>query len=116
MGRTRKFQLGDIAKHKQPSEWRQRRYVIVEYKVTGRGLDKDRRYRVIPLNGQKRRRGDAMWLPSWQLEPTGEHSGLASVKTYRANQSMPDRGCDCQCCIHDAYDPYEWTNHGRWRD
>ena len=104
MGRHRKHLLGDIV------ESQGRYWVVVEFRE-----EPGSRYRVIPLDAQKRRRGDAVWAPSWELLSTGEHSGTASLKTYRANQSMPDRGCECHCCIHEAYGLGEWTNWGRWR-
>lgn len=88
-----------------------KRYVVVEYE----SIDDDRRYRVIPLDSKKRRRGDAVWMRAHLLESTGERSNTASLKTYRANESLIDRGCTCQCCIHEAYDPWEWNNWGKWR-
>jgi hypothetical protein len=97
--------LGDIVEHDGQY------FVVVEYRE-----DPGTRYRVIPLDSRTRRRGDAVWMPSWKLLATGERSGTASVKTYRANLSMEDRGCECQCCIHEAYGLSEWTNYGRWRD
>ena len=55
-------------------------------------------------------------MQSWWITETGEHSGTASIKTYRANAKLPDRGCECQCCIHEAYNSGFWTNTGGFRD
>lgn len=119
IGRNRKHSLGDIVCSVEPQEskdqliyWSPQRYVVVGYDDTPDA----RRYRVVPLDAQKRRRGDAVWMESWKLDATGEHSGTASVKTYRANEALISRECSCQCCIHESYDPHEWTNHGKWRE
>ena len=109
MGRPRKFTNGGIVtgiiNHTV-------KYVVVDYE----NINDERRYRCVPLDFRKRRRGDAVWIASWVLESTGEHSGTASIRTYRANEALVERGCSCQCCIHEAYDTQEWTDHGRWRD
>ena len=109
MGRNRKHDLGDIVEDRNCTL---RRMVVVDYDDTPDA----RRYRVVPLDKRKRRRGDAVWLESWRLVETGEHSGTASIKTYRANGKLPDRGCECQCCIHEAYNSGFWTNTGGFRD
>lgn len=109
IGRNRKFALGDIVyrDHAYVPSF----YVVVEYDDTPDA----RKYRVVPLDSRKRRRGDAIWLESWKIEGTWEHSGTASIKTYRANQALPDRGCNCECCVHEAYDMSHWDNTGGWR-
>ena len=114
MGRHRKFQLGDIALRFYHGciTGAEEMVVIVDYDDTPDA----RRYRVVPLDSRKRRRGDALWETSDGLEPTGERSGTASIKTYRANGKLPDRGCECQCCIHEAYNSGFWTNTGGFRD
>lgn len=106
-GRNRKHELGDIVRRGE--RWL---YVVVEYDDTPDA----RKYRVVPLDERKRRRGDAIWLESWKLIATGERSGLASIKTYLSNKALPDRGCECECCVHEAYSLDEWTNQGKWRD
>ena len=107
MGRPRKFSNGEIVESYQGTL-----YVVVDYE----NIEDERRYRVIPLDFRKRRRGDAVWIYSWVLKSTGEHSGTASIRTYRANEALIERGCSCQCCIHEAYDTKSWTDHGRWRN
>lgn len=106
-GRNRKHELGDIVEHGRNSL-----YVVVAYDDTPNA----RKYRVVPLDSRKRRRGDAVWMESWKLGETGERSGTASIKTYRANLALPDRGCECQCCCHEAYDMSHWDNTGGWRE
>jgi hypothetical protein len=112
MGRNRKFELGEIVRRVGPvaSRSTHQRYVVVGYEPD------ERRYRVIPLDYKNRRRGDAAWMQSWWLMTTNQSSGTASIKTYRANEALPERGCSCQCCIHTAYSLSEWTNHGGWRE
>ena len=113
MGRHKKFKMGEIVEepeHDDPYQ-PQQKFVVVDYESIG----DDRQYRVIPLDSKKRRRGTAVWMRAHLLESTGEKSGTASLKTYRANESLIDRGCSCQCCIHEAYDSWEWTNWGKWR-
>ena len=109
MGRPRKFELGDIVTGTVDGRVK---YVVVDYE----NIDDQRRYRCIPLDFRKRRRGDAVWIFGWVLRGTDQRSGTASLKTYRANESLVERGCSCQCCIHESYDAAAWTNHGRWRD
>ncbi len=108
MGRHRKFKDGEIVRGVADGSVK---YVVVDYESS----DEERRYRIIPLDNKKRRRGDAFWTRAYVLESTGERSGTASLKTYRANESMSERGCSCQCCIHEAYDPKSWNNWGDWR-
>ncbi len=111
MGRPKKFELGDIVEY-IGSLQANGVFVVVGYE----SIDDTRRYRVIPLDFRMRRRGDAVWKWSWILRATGQRSGTASVKTYRANEALIERGCSCQCCIHTAFGSSEWTNWGRWRD
>ncbi len=112
MGRPRKFENGEIVQGTMPRVGAKPKYVVVDYE----NVEDERRYKVIPLDFRKRRRGDAVWVYSWVLESTGQHSGTASIRTFRANEALVERGCSCQCCIHEAYDTQEWTDHGRWRD
>lgn len=115
MGRPRKFKLGEIV-HRLDMEMRLA--VIVDHQVQGtKSL-----YRVIPMDGQKRRFGRAKWVDSNLLGPAGMRSKTASVLTYRANEKLeaelPEgRGCDCMCCVHTA-DPHAAYNHvtGEFRD
>ena len=107
IGRHRKHDLGDIVEDIHT----RRLAVVVEYDDTPDA----RRYRVVPLDARKRRRGDAYWTESWVLQSTGEHSGTASIKTYRANAKLPDRGCECQCCVHEAIDLSLFGFIGQWK-
>ena len=113
MCRNRKFDLGEIVAEKNWGDTPIKMFVVVDYDDTPDA----RKYRVVPLDGRKRRRGDAKWMASYSLKTwEGEHSGTASIKTYRANAKLPDRGCECQCCIHEAYNSGFWTNTGGFRD
>ncbi len=113
IGRPKKFELGDIVRYIGSLQGKNdQHFVVVDYE----SIEDTRRYRVIPLDFRFRRRGDAVWMWSWTLKSLGRHSGTASVRTYRANEALIERGCSCMCCIHESYDAKEWTNHGRWRD
>lgn len=94
MGRKRKFQLGDVANWAD-QEW----VVIVDWqRRAGKGM-----YRCIrlqhPLNGLMY--GAAFYALPQDLYPTTQPNRFRStVKIYKANERLEERGCTCNCCAH----------------
>ena len=113
MGRHRKHELGDIVRHFEEGTEVDRLYVVVEYDDTPDA----RKYRVVPLDAKLRRAGRAYWRHPRFPHFTGLKSA-GSVKTHLANEKLADgdRGCECQCCIHEAYNSGFCTNTGGFRD
>lgn len=104
IGRPRKFKLGAIAQHEDGHLC-----VIVDHQIRGTKSE----YRVIPLDGRRRRYGRVAWTETSKLSPVGEKS-RGSIVTYRANRMMEQdlggRGCGCECCVHTAI-PLSAFNH-----
>ncbi len=95
-GRPRKYQNKQIVLQKATDKYG----VIVDYYQddSGHGY-----YRVVNLtrwNGGQMY-GSANWRQSWQLEDTG-HKYRRGPTTYRKNLKLEDRGCSCNCCVHQA--------------
>ncbi len=99
MGRPRKFQLTEIVYDQHMNT-----FVVVDHRL--RGFKSE--YRVVPINGRHQRYGKAAWQGAHKLTPTGKKSRTGALVTYRANEmsmgGTEERGCDCQCCIHIAYE------------
>jgi hypothetical protein len=106
MGRPRKLNNGDVARVVGTLD----KTVVVDYRFKWHHGE----YRVIPLDKRGRMRGDAKWIRATHLRPTGTKNHSAGYRTYRANASLGDRGCACQCCIHEAYSAFDWSNNGRY--
>ena len=105
-----KFRLGDIVEDEDGQ-----RHVAVD-----RDLWKFKSvYRIVAIDGNRKRWGPARWVASHLLKATGEHSNTGSIRTYRANEELEaesgDRGCRCQCCVHVAMDKKDFTNSGRYK-
>jgi hypothetical protein len=112
-GRPRKFKNRDIVKDDNGNL-----YVVVGRRL--RGVAKAE-YRCIPVNKRYERFGGAQWIESNLIHPTGVKSNTASIVTYKANEllndeSEPDRGCRCQCCIHVALPASAFTQYGTMRN
>ena len=100
-GRPRKFKKGDLAHHERLGY-----VVIVDYINEGHSVY----YRVVrvqhPYNGAPY--GEAIWIKSYKLRileadevPFGStRRHIAGI--YAANQRLGDRGCMCNCCVHEA--------------
>ena len=107
MSRTRKFTLGDVVYWLKPisgvSGMATVPYfcVVVDYTQdgTGRGL-----YRILrtlhPLNGATF--GESVWVGPHYLMKMDYPKRMTAVRTYRANMRLAERGCDCNCCTHEA--------------
>jgi len=95
-GRKRKFQKRQIVWQEAVQEYG----VIVDYKQddSGHGY-----YRVVnvtdPNKGQMW--GRATWRQSYELTPTGKKY-KRGPGTYKRNLALGDRGCSCNCCVHEA--------------
>lgn len=105
MGRPRKFRTGAIV----DDAARNTLAVVVDYKIT----HTEREYRLIPLNPSLQRSGRAYWQRSLWLTGNGQKS-RDSVKTYLANRELEERGCTCQCCIHEAMPIEDFNRWGTW--
>ena len=95
MGRSRKFELGDVAYYRSVF------VVIVDYRQDTRGRGEYRVVRVQhPFNGSAY--GDSVWIPPHLLLKTDYNPRPNTVRVYRANLRMEHRGCACNCCPHEA--------------
>ena len=105
-GRPRKFRVGaivdDVARNTLAA--------VVDYKIT----HTEREYRVIPLNPSLQPSGRAYWQRSMWLVATTMKSRDA-VKTYKANSLLEERGCTCQCCVHEAMPIEDFDRWGEGR-
>ena len=95
MGRKRKFQFGDVVLdgiHMAVIVDWERRHGKGEYRVV----------RVLhPVNGAMY--GPALWRLPQLLVPTDYPNRFRStVKIYKANEKLEERGCACNCCAHTA--------------
>lgn len=100
-GRPRKFKKGDVAHHDRLG-W----VVIVDYLNQGSAAY----YRVVrvihPFNGSPY--GEAIWIRNYTLRvPSaderfygGTRNSVAGI--YAANRRLGERGCMCNCCVHEA--------------
>lgn len=99
MGRKRKFELGDVVRYaSRPGTVYPERYTIVEYKKDARGRG---RYRILHHDTKRVRWEETSHLekvPTWQTPLRQPHD----VKIYKRNLELGDRGCSCNCCIHQA--------------
>lgn len=111
-GRPRKYQNKDIVWQQAVNSYG----VIVDYQQdkSGHGY-----YRVISIHRLHggRMQGPASWRQSWELEPTGQKYRRGPI-TYRKNKALGDRGCSCNCCIHEAIPSGELREDGTytWED
>ena len=103
-GRKHKFRPGDgcwwTAFDSEGVPYRQYGYVVGwEMKSGSRGY-----YHVIRLTAGHfgaRPYGRPVWIVSYNLTPTGKWwKGL--MMQFRANRKLAERGCSCQCCVHEA--------------
>jgi len=120
MGRTRKFEIGDVAFWYKPVEGvpnvETMHYfcIIVEYKQDGRGKG---RYRVIrtthPENGATF--GEPAWVNTYDIYPLDVPNRQTAVSIYKANQKLVERGCTCNCCAHEAIPKGQIRKDGTFR-
>lgn len=72
---------------------------VVGWEMKDRGY-----YRVIRMTGKHYGAtpyGRPLWILSYKLKATGNWwHGL--LLQYRANQRLVERGCGCNCCVHEA--------------
>jgi len=121
MTRRRKFELGDICYWNKPvagiSGVTAMPYygVIVDYKQNGahRGW-----YRVVrtlhPANGAAF--GESVWVETHFLSKVlGLPQRHNTVRIYRANNKLLQRGCECNCCAHEAIDRSAILKDGTFR-
>lgn len=110
-GRKHKFRPGDGAWYEvrieaddsgeaTPHEWYRQYCYVVDWAVkNGRG-----HYRVVRMTGGHLGAtpwGRPIWMISYELHPTGRWwHGL--LMQYRANERLEERGCTCNCCVHEA--------------
>ncbi len=96
MGRKRKYQFGDVATYAPEGS----SVVVVDWRLDDSGHSQ---YRVIRKFGRGRGQlyGQAVWVETWLLQPTGERYKRA-VSVYKKNGAIPGRGCSCNCCVHVA--------------
>lgn len=95
-GRPRKYQTKQIVWQKAVESYG----VIVDYMQDASGHGYYRCVNIHRLNGG-RMYGGAHWRQSWELEPTGM-TYKRGPGTYRKNLLLGDRGCSCNCCVHEA--------------
>lgn len=59
--------------------------------------------------------GRPKWIISYKLTPTGRWwRGL--LYQFRANLKLAERGCSCNCCVHEAIPRSLLDKEGRIRD
>lgn len=129
MGRRKKFKPGDVAWFEKEAEivggsemgdtaYVKQYCVIVDYYRT-EGQGKAGYYIVVPTTGpdiQMNVTGPATWVKSWQLHPTPDSYRMKTILSrYRNNQTIPDRGCSCNCCIHTSVPPSMVDDKGQYR-
>lgn len=100
-GRPRKFKKGDLVYHDRLS------YCVIVDWIKQRTTSYYRVVRVIhPFNGAPY--GEAIWIKGYALRvpvrnevPHGTaRRNIAGI--YAANQRLEERGCLCNCCVHEA--------------
>ena len=94
-GRPRKFSMGDVARIKVSGL----NAVVVDYKAN----PKDSYYQVVR---QPVKQGP-IWLSSTALNSL-ERRNTDVLRIYRANERLIDRGCTCNCCVHQAVPRRFW--------
>lgn len=106
MSRPRKFQLGDVVFTNKPiigADVEAMPYYAI---VVDRKADKQNRgeYGMIrtlhPKNGALF--GEVFFMPPHLILKTDYHPRKKTLGVYRANNRMPNRGCTCNCCPHEA--------------
>ena len=107
MSRNRKFMLGDVVRWLKPIQGVTGAAtvpyfcIVVDYVQdgTGRGL-----YRIVrslhPENGATF--GESVWVPPHYLTKMQFPNRPTAVRVYLANEKLIDRGCECNCCAHEA--------------
>ncbi len=107
MSRNRKFAIGAVVKWHKPIVGVPGTAVVpyfcivVDYTQdgTGRGL-----YRIVralhPENGASF--GESVWVGPHYLTAMDFPNRMTAVRVYRANEKLIDRGCECNCCAHEA--------------
>ncbi len=101
MGRKRKFKIGQRVNH------RGNHGVIVDYNQDSRGRG---RYRFMFTDKMR-----AVWREGSELSASILGDDMSYVGVYRKNQAIPDRGCNCNCCIHVAIPASEVTWAGTFK-
>lgn len=102
-GRKHKFRPGDGCywdiTDTENRPYRQYGYVVDWAVRQGRG-----HYRIVRMTGGHLGAtpwGRPIWIISYNLHPTGRWwRGL--LLQFRANQRLKERGCTCNCCVHEA--------------
>lgn len=90
--------------------------VIVDYMQDASGHGYYRVVNVTRLHGGQMY-GPASWRQSYELEATGTKYRRGPT-TYRKNEGIAERGCSCNCCVHEAIPlgeiredgTYEWEH------
>ena len=98
-GRPRKFEMGQLAVEgltaEHPGDW----VTVVDYKAN----PKDSYYRVIRSVPLRKPR----WISSTRLTPVDRKS-IDTLRIYRSNERLEERGCTCNCCVHQAVPRRFW--------
>lgn len=100
-GRPRKFKNGDLAYHERLG------YCVIVDWIRQPTTTYYRVVRVLhPFNGAPY--GEAVWIKGYTLRVPrldGVSHGTARrniAGIYAANQRLEERGCRCNCCVHEA--------------
>lgn len=114
-GRKRKFKNGDIAYHRDYG-WG----VIVDWISYGGTNTYYRFVRVLhPFNGAPY--GEAVWTrPHFMRKPTEDESKWNRTRNsvryiYALNQKLEERGCRCNCCVHESIPRGQIMSDGTYR-
>jgi hypothetical protein len=111
MGRLHKFKTAEVV------TFEDRPAVVVDYRQSGRGQGQ---YRVVRLHGWPAGQGygPAVWINSDHLDHFGDgrFRRFATVRKYRANAKLVERGCRCECCVHEAIPPAAVLGDGTRKD
>lgn len=102
-GRKHKFRPGDgcwwEVTDTENRPYRQYGYVVDWAVKSGRG-----HYRVVRMTGGHLGAtpwGRPIWIISYELNPTGRW-WLGLLRQFRANGRLVERGCSCNCCVHES--------------
>jgi len=120
VSRKRKFKIGDVCfwtKHiagAHETTAISHFGVIVDYRQDGTGRGMYCVVRVLhPVNGAPF--GESVWVDSHNLLQTKYQARKTVPSRYKANKRLVERGCECNCCAHEAIPLSEIRNDGSFR-
>ncbi len=110
-GRKPKFVPGEIVRIKEDGTMA----VVVDYRQDKRQRGEYRVVRLIYRSQPIYPAGRAVWYKANLLDRTEDRAKADIVRSrYNANERIGERGCSCQCCIHEAYKPSDVRPDGTY--